>query len=55
MAATFHLSPAEVAGLSDELLVEWGARAIYLRKRRLEALEVVIANGVARGMRKRKR
>lgn len=47
---TFHLGLDQVEALSDERFVDLAGRALYLRQKRYEALEAVIANGVARGM-----
>lgn len=51
----FHLSLEQVEALSDDRFVDLAGRALYLRQKRHEALEAIIANGVARGMRGRGR
>lgn len=52
---TFHMTLDQVEGLTDERFIDLAGRALYMRKRRSEVLEAVIANGVARGTRGRRR
>lgn len=52
---TFHLGLAEVEALTDERFIDLAGRALYMRQRQWEALEAVVANGVSRAFRGRRK